>query len=71
VVEALGLKGGDDIVVQAAGKRSLEIEKTLVCGTEPDWSRSKKRSANAAIVRDDHFIVMRPQALKVFGRHPG
>ena len=27
VVEALGLKEGDDVVVHAAGKRSLEIEK--------------------------------------------
>ena len=27
VVEALGLKEGDDIILHAAGKRSLEIEK--------------------------------------------
>jgi antitoxin MazE len=28
VVKALGLKEGDDIILHAAGKRSLEIEKT-------------------------------------------
>lgn len=27
VVEALGLREGDDVIVHAAGKRSLEIEK--------------------------------------------
>jgi antitoxin MazE len=28
VVEALGLREGDDVVLHAVGKRSLEIEKT-------------------------------------------
>jgi antitoxin MazE len=28
VVEALGLREGDDVTVHAAGKRTLEIEKT-------------------------------------------
>jgi len=40
VVKALGLKEGDDIILHAAGKRSLEIEKAP--GTKELLARLRK-----------------------------
>jgi antitoxin MazE len=40
VVEALGLREGDDVTVHAAGKRTLEIERTP--GTEELLARLRK-----------------------------
>jgi antitoxin MazE len=40
VVEALGLREGDDVILHAAGKRTLEIEKTP--GTKQLLTRLRK-----------------------------